>query len=121
MPYLLYEDVGAALGWLATAFGFRERLRMSRPDGTVGHAEMAAGDGVILMGNPGPSYRNPRHLGQVTHSVYVYVDDVDAHFHRARDAGARILEEPADQPCGDRRYGAEDPEGHHWYFAARIR
>jgi uncharacterized glyoxalase superfamily protein PhnB len=53
--------------------------------------------------------------------VHVYVDDVDAHFERARAAGATILEEPADQPYGDRRYAAEDPEGHQWFFAQHVR
>ena len=120
-PYLYYEDVTAALQWLARAFGFRERMRLANPDGTVRHAEMELADGVILMGRPGPEYRNPKRLGHVTQSLYVYVDEIDEHFERARAAGARILEEPKDQFYGDRRYGAEDPEGHHWYFAQRVR
>jgi uncharacterized glyoxalase superfamily protein PhnB len=120
-PYLLYEDVGVALDWLARAFGFRERMRLRGPDGTITHAEMTLADGVVMMGCPGPDYRNPRRLGQVTQSVYVYVDDVDGHFTRAREAGATILEEPRDQFYGDRRYGAADPEGHHWYFAQHVR
>lgn len=120
-PYLLYEDVGVALDWLARAFGFRERMRLRSPGGTITHAEMTLADGVVMMGCPGPDYRNPRRLGQVTQSVYVYVDDVDGHFTRAREAGATILEEPRDQFYGDRRYGAADPEGHHWYFAQHVR
>ena len=72
---------------------------------------MALEDGVVMMGSPGGSFRNPKRLGQVTQSLYVYVDDLDAHFTRARDAGAEVLEEPADQPYGDRRYGVRDPEG----------
>jgi len=120
-PYLLYEDVAGALAWLSQAFGFQERLRMPGPDGIVAHAEMELADGVILLGRPGPEYRNPKHLGAVTQNVYVYVDDVDKHFERARRAGAVILVEPTDQFYGDRRYGAEDPEGHHWYFAQHVR
>jgi PhnB protein len=120
-PYLLYEDVEAALDWLARAFGFRERLRIPGPGGKVAHAEMTLGDGLVMMGHPGPDYRNPKRLGQVTVSVHVYVDDVDAHHEQARRVGARILEEPADQFYGDRRYGAEDPEGHTWYFAQHVR
>ena len=84
------------------------------------HAEMALEDGVVMMGSPGEGFRNPKRLGQVTQSLYVYIDDVDAHCARAREADAVILEEPADQPYGDRRYGARDPEGHHWYFASRA-
>ncbi len=120
-PYLLYEDVESALAWLAKAFGFSERLRIATPEGAVGHAEMTTGEGVIMMGWPGPDYKNPKRLGAVTHNVYVYVDDVDAHCGRARAAGAEIFEEPADQFYGDRRYGAYDPEGHMWFFATHVR
>jgi PhnB protein len=120
-PYLYYEDVARAAEWLVRAFGFRERMRMPGPDGTVMHAELEIADGVIMMGCPGPDYRNPKRLGQTSQNVYVYVDDIDKHYARAREAGARILQEPADQFYGDRRYGAEDPEGHQWYFAQHVR
>lgn len=120
-PYLYYEDVAAALEWLARAFGLKERLRMPGPDGGITHAEMECADGVVMMGCPGPDYRSPKRLGQTTQSLYVYVDDVDKHCERAREAGATILEEPQDQFYGDRRYSAEDPEGHVWYFAQHVR
>jgi uncharacterized glyoxalase superfamily protein PhnB len=82
---------------------------------------MNVGDGsIVYLGHPpGEDYRNPKHAG-LTSLVYVYVTDVDAHYAQAKDAGARIFEEPADQAYGDRRYGAEDPEGHQWFFAQRI-
>jgi uncharacterized glyoxalase superfamily protein PhnB len=121
MPYLLYEDVAAALDWLSNAFGFRERMRMAGPDGRVMHAEMEFEDGVIMLGCPGPDYRNPRHVGSSTQNLYVFVDDVDKHFQHAKECGATILQEPEDQFYGDRRYGAEDPEGHQWYFAQHVR
>jgi PhnB protein len=120
-PYLYYEDVAGALEWLSRAFGFRERLRIPGPDGKPSHAEMELADGVIMMGCPGPDYKNPKRLGQSVGNIYVYVDDVDKHFRQAREAGARILSEPQDQFYGDRNYGAEDPEGHHWYFATHLR
>ena len=120
-PYLYYEDVAAALDWLARAFGLEERVRMPGSDGRITHAEMECADGVVMLGWPAPEYRNPKRLGQVTQSLYVYVDDVDKHFRHARESGAVILEEPADQFYGDRRYGAEDPEGHHWFFAQHVR
>ena len=103
-PYLYYEDVASALEWLSRAFGFRERHRIGASDGKVMHAEMALADG-----------------DQTTQNIYVYVDDVDAHFRSAKAAGAKILEEPKDQFYGDRRYGAEDPEGHQWFFAQHVR
>jgi uncharacterized glyoxalase superfamily protein PhnB len=120
-PYLYYEDVLSALDWLARAFSFRERLRMPGADGRIMHAEMGFADGVIMMGHPGPKYRNPKRLGQATQNLYVYVDDVDKHFEQAKEAGAKILQEPKDQVYGDRSYGAEDPEGHQWYFAQHVR
>jgi PhnB protein len=120
-PYLLYEDVDATLDWLTGAFGFTERVRMKGPDGKTNHAEVSLGDGVVMMGNPGPGYQNPKRRGGATQLVYVYVDDVDKHCATARAAGARILNEPADQFHGDRTYGAEDPEGHQWSFGQHVR
>ena len=93
---------------------------MSGPDGKILHAAMKLGDDVVMIGCPGPKYKNPKRLGHSTQSLYVNVDDVDKHFKRAKRAGAKILEEPHDEFYGDRRYGAEDPEGHQWYFAQRI-
>jgi len=119
-PYLNYEDTGAMMEWLARAFGLVERHSVPGPDDTVQHAEMTLDGGVVMMGTPGPDFRNPKHLGQATQSLYVYIDGLDEHCERARAAGAEIIEEPADQPYGDRRYGARDPEGHLWYFASRL-
>ena len=120
-PYLLYEDVDAAVEWLVGVAGFSERLRMKGPDGRANHAEVALGEGVVMMGNPGPDYQNPKRRGGATQLVYVYVDDVDRHHEAARAAGATILREPEDQFYGDRTYGVEDPEGHHWSFAQHVR
>lgn len=120
-PYLLYEDVESMLEWLSAAFGLQERMRLPGPDGRAGHAEMALQDGVVMMGRPGPEYRNPKRTGHFTQELYVYVDDVDAHYARAKRAGATILQEPTDQFYGDRRYRAADPEGHHWCFATHVR
>jgi uncharacterized glyoxalase superfamily protein PhnB len=119
-PYLLYADCAGALDWLARAFGFEEVLRFTGPHGYVNHAEMKLGDASIMMGDPGDDYRNPRELGQDTVGIYVLVDDVDAHFERARAAGAEILREPTDEEYGHRRYDVLDPEGHRWYFAQEI-
>ena len=120
-PYLLYEDVGSALQFLSTAFGFKEYGPQNRGrDGKINHAAMQLGDDVIMMGCPGPTYKNPKRLGDATQNLYVNVENVDAHFERARKAGAKILEEPEDTEYGHRRYGAEDPEGHRWFFAQEI-
>ena len=120
-PYLLYEDVDAAVDWLVGAFGFGERFRMKGPDGRANHAEVSLGEGVVMLGHPGPDYQNPKRRGGATQLVYVYVDDVDSHYAAAQAAGARVLDEPADQFYGDRTYAAEDPEGHHWTFGQHVR
>jgi uncharacterized glyoxalase superfamily protein PhnB len=122
-PYLLYQDCEAALEFLSRAFGFEESLRYTGEQGYVNHAEMHIGDGgVIYMGDPGDEYRNPKELGQETVGIYVEVEDgVDTLCDRAREAGAEIVEEPADQEYGHRRFTARDPEGHMWYFAQALR
>ena len=121
-PYLYYEDVGAALKFLARAFGFRkDGPQMKGPDGTIRHAAMKFGQDVIMMGCPPSGYRNPKRLGQATQSLYINVENADKHFARAQRAGATIIEAPADTEYGHRRYGAEDPEGHQWYFAHETR
>jgi PhnB protein len=121
-PYLLYADVEAALEFLQRAFGFEEVLRYTGAQGYVNHAEMRLGDDVIYMGDPGDQYRNPAALGAATVMIGVHgVEDVDALCERARDAGAEITQEPADQEYGERRFGATDPEGHKWFFSQPIR
>jgi len=122
-PYLYYEDVAGALAWLSRVFGFREREKetMRSPDGKVVHSAMELGDGVVLLGCPGADYQCPKRLGHVTQNLYVYVDDLDRHFALAKEAGATILSDPEDTFYGDRRYGAADIEGHHWYFAQKTR
>lgn len=120
-PYLLYEDANAALDWLARAFGFRVRERIADAGGKVTHAEIELDGGVVMLGCPGPDYRGPKRHGHVHAYVYAYVDDVNAHFERAKAADAKILTVPEDQYYGDRRYSAEDPEGHQWFFAQHVR
>ena len=119
-PYLYYEDAARALDWLTRAFGFRERMRVPGEDGRIMHAEIERDGGIVMLGTP-PDVQSPKRVGATTHSVHVYVDDVDEHFAGAKDAGAVIVREPEDQPYGDRIYGAEDPEGHHWYFSQHVR
>ena len=120
-PYLLYEDVDAALAFLSKAFGFKEVLRYTGEGGYVNHAEMRLGEGKIYLGDPGEQYRNPKKLANETVGIYVMVDDVDDHFERSKAGGAEIREEPTDQEYGERRYTAVDPEGHYWFFAQVIR
>ncbi len=117
-PYLYYQDAGGALEFLAKAFGFRKYGKPMRgPDRRVNHAAMRSGDHIFMLGSPGNNYQSPKLLGQATQALYVDVDDVEKHFKRASRTGAKIIEEPHDTAYGARRYGAEDIEGHQWYFA----
>lgn len=121
VPYLFYEDVATALEWLSRAFGFVEHLRFTDDDGSVTHAEMRLSDGVIMLGDPGGTYENPRHHDYLHSSLVVYVDAVDDHCSRARGTGAEVISEPAETPYGDRMYSAKDPEGHRWDFCQHIK
>jgi uncharacterized glyoxalase superfamily protein PhnB len=121
-PYLYYENVAAAIQFLSKAFGLKKYGRpMKASDGKINHAAMKLGNDVVMMGSPHGLYKNPKRLGQATQSLYINIKNVDRHYKRARKAGATIIEEPLDTPYGDRRYGAEDPEGHQWYFAQSIK
>ena len=129
VPMLSYEDVAAAVDWLTNAFGFRESgERFAGADGRVAHAELSSGDGLVMLGWPGPYYRGPRRLAElsedarqmldnpyVVDGVLVHVDDIESHLERARAAGAEILRGIDDEPFG-RLYTAADPEGHRWMF-----
>ena len=120
IPYLLYEDLDAAVDWLVGAFGLREEVRMPGPEGKAVHAALRHKDGMVMMGHPGPEYQNPKHRGGATSLVYVYVDDVDQHHAMAKAAGATILTEPQDHAYCERQYNARDFFGHHWDFTETI-
>jgi uncharacterized glyoxalase superfamily protein PhnB len=114
-PYLSYRDVATALSFLQEAFGFSVGVRWDDPEGTVQHAEATFGEGAVIMGtgeHPSASLEG----SSVGQGIYVYVDDVDAHFERARAGGARAVYPPEDTPWGTRRYRALDPEGYEWSF-----
>ncbi|HYZ20383.1 MAG TPA: VOC family protein [Gaiellaceae bacterium] len=121
-PYLLYEDGEAAIEFAGRAFGFRVVDRTTGGAGGL-HAELELEGSAarLYLGQPpsGIGFRNPSAVGR-TSSIYVLVDDVDAHFERAKAAGAEIIEELNDLPFGHRRYRCADPQGHEWDFAQVI-
>lgn len=118
---VLYYDDPTALDWLCEAFGFDVAMNIPGPDGRVLHAELFLGDGRIIVGQPVESRHcsTPKMAGVRTQSLYVHVDDPDAHCLRSKSAGAKILVEP-ENVHGQRRYLAEDCEGHHWWFFALL-
>ncbi len=117
-PSLSYYDAPAALEWLCRAFGFRRRLVVPGPEGTILHSELSLGSGVIMVSSARPEAGrvSPRSLAAVSQAVTVQVDDPDTHFAHAKAAGAEILQELQDEEYGSRGYMAKDPEGHQWYF-----
>ena len=131
IPMIAYEDGPEAMDWLSSAFGFQERTRMVGEDGRLSHGEMQAGEGVIMLATPTPDYQAPRRhraeceptqkwssVPYIVDGVLVYVDDVNAHYARAKQRGATILSEPEADDYG-KRYRAEDVEGHRWMFMQR--
>ena len=123
-PNVFYDDLGAALEWLTKSFGFETRMSMPGPDGAIMHAEMQVADSAIMMSptKDTPAWCSPKSLGgKVTTTLYIYVDDVDAHCARARSAGATIVSELETMFWGDRTYVTEDPEGHRWTFAQHVK
>ena len=122
-PLVFYNDVATALDWLAKSFGFEKRVVMPGPDGSIIHAEMQLKDAVIMLGPPSDERqtKSAADLPAVNQSLYIYVDNVDAHCQQARAAGATITSEPEDQFWGDRIYNARDGEGHHWCFAQHVK
>jgi len=111
-PSLVYDDTNAALGFLTAAFG-AERHAAYGGDGTIHHAELRFGNGIVMFGSSRPDAPATRGGGG---GIYVVVIDPDAHCARAREAGAEILREPFDTDYGSRDYSAKDPEGNVWHF-----
>jgi uncharacterized glyoxalase superfamily protein PhnB len=121
-PGLTYDDAAAAIEWLCGAFGFEKRLVVPGPDGAVMHSELSYGPGVVMVGSSRPDQgrMSPKRLGGVNQVLSVRVTDPDAHYQRAKAAGATIVSELHDAEYGSRGYMARDPEGHLWYFGTYL-
>jgi uncharacterized glyoxalase superfamily protein PhnB len=126
---VFYDDATAAIAFLERAFGFETRLLVEGEGGRVEHSELVFGDAVVMVGSTGllPWTASPRgQAGRCTQALFLYVDDVEAHAARAAAAGAEVVVPLADHDYGegywhDRTYQAVDLEGHHWWFATRVR
>jgi uncharacterized glyoxalase superfamily protein PhnB len=121
---LRYQDAPKAIDWLCRAFGFERHLVVPGEGGTIAHAQLTFGNGMIMLGSSGTHgggfdelVKAPGELGGVgTQSIYVIVADPDAHLARARAAGAEIVLDIEDKDYGGRGYTCRDPEGHVWSF-----
>jgi uncharacterized glyoxalase superfamily protein PhnB len=122
VPCLRYRDAPAAIAWLCEAFGFERQLVVPGENGTIAHAQLAFGNGMIMLGSAvdsdyGRLIRQPDETGgRGTQSIYVIVDDADAHYARAKAANAEIVIDIKDEDYGGRGYSCRDPEGHLWNF-----
>ena len=126
---LAYQDAVRAIDWLVTAFGFTVRIKVPDGSGGVMHSELTFGEGVVMVASEKAQLphatRSPKSLGAGTQALFVYVDDIEAHYTRAVGAGGQVTRELATTDYGpenwvDRGYTVLDPEGHAWHFAQRI-
>lgn len=124
IPTMRYNDAAAAIEWLREVFGFEKHLVVPGEGGTIVHAQLVFGNGMVMLGSAResefdnlqkpPSARG----GAVSQSPYIIVEDADKHYARAVAAGAEIVMEIKDEDYGGRHYSCRDPEGHVWNFGS---
>jgi PhnB protein len=121
-PALVVDGAADAIEFYERAFGAQERYRMPGPGGTIAHAELQIGDSVVMLSDAFPqSYTQPpRQVGTTTVGVFLYVEDVDALFQQAVDAGAEVTMPLETQFWGDRFGSVKDPFGHSWSLASHV-
>ena len=122
MPYLIIGGASEAIDFYKAVFGAVERMRMGGADGRVGHAELEIGDAVVMLAdaNPDMDMQHPRSIGGTPVTLHLYVEDADATFDRAVQAGAKPLRQMEDRFYGDRSGQFEDPYGHRWNVASHV-
>ncbi|MDQ6663013.1 MAG: VOC family protein [Acidobacteriota bacterium] len=120
LPHIFYRNVANAIAWLGEVFGFTEHYRYGEPGGPIG-AQMHLGDAWIMLKSARAGCASPAQLRYGTQSLTVFVDDVDAHFHKTQSAGVKIVEDLHETVYGERQYGVEDLDGHHWLFSQHTR
>jgi uncharacterized glyoxalase superfamily protein PhnB len=120
LPHIVYRNVPDAIVWLARAFGFVEHYRYGDPPGPIG-AQVHLGDAWMMLETVKPNSSTPAQLGARTQSLTIFVDDVAAHYNRAKSAGVTIVEDLHETIYGELQYAALDLEGHHWLFSRHAR
>lgn len=120
MPALRYRNAPAAIDWFCQVLGFERHAVYANPDGTIAHAELTLGGGMIMLGSQkddeyGRGFKPPQELGGVeTRSAYIVVSNADATYARAQAAGGAIVRALKDTEYGSREFSVKDPEGHSW-------
>lgn len=122
--HLVQTDTPKAIEFYKKAFGAEEMYRMPGPGGKIMHAEVKIGNSIVMMADEMPEMnpisKSPGRAGGVTASLMLYVDDVDAAFKRAVDAGAKVEMPLENMFWGDRFGTVSDPFGHHWSLASHV-
>jgi uncharacterized glyoxalase superfamily protein PhnB len=124
IPGMRYRNAPAAIEWLCNAFGFEKHLVVPGENNTIAHAQLNFGTGMIMLGSIKDNefhklMKQPDEIGGAeTQSSYVVVSDCDAHYARAKSAGAQIIMDIHDEGHGGRGYACRDLEGHIWYFGS---
>lgn len=118
LPHIPYLNLVDAIDWLTEAFGFSEHFRYGEP---ISGAQMHLGEAWIMLNSARADRSSPSQLGCGTQSLTVFVENVDAHYARAKSTGAKIVEELNETIYGERQYGVADIEGHLWLFSQHAR
>ena len=120
--YLAVDDATKAIEFYERAFGAKERSRMPGPDGKIAHAEIVIGNSVVMLSDPFPqaTVKPPTQVGGTTAGLFMYVEDVDAAYRKAIDAGATETMAPENMFWGDRFGTVTDPFGHSWQIATHV-
>ena len=126
IPVLRYRDAPAAIEWLCKAFGFEKHLVVPHEDGSVAHAQLSFGNGMVMLASVaktetelGRLMKQPDEIGGAqTQTSYVVVTDVDAAYANAKLGGAKIATEIRDEDYGGRDFSCYDLEGHLWSFGS---
>lgn len=122
IPGFRYRDAPAAIAWLKEAFGFEEHLVVVAEDDSIAHAQLTLGSGMIMLGSAtdddygklvGPPTSRP-----LTGAPYIVIEAIDAHYERAKAAGAEMINDIHDEPYGGRHYACRDPQGQVWNFGS---
>lgn len=120
-PYLVVDGAADAIAFYVSALGATERMRMPGPDGKIGHAEIGFGESIVMLADVSDqSGPGPKQIGGSPVSVMLYVEDVDAVYQAAIEAGAESVSKPEDAFYGDRGAGIVDPWGHRWHLASHV-
>ena len=118
-PQLVLDDAARTIEWYKKAFGADEVSRSVGPDGKIMHAELRIGNSRFMMNDVMMGSKGPQAYGGSPASFWLYVEDSDALFKRALDAGAKVQMPMADQFWGDRAGAVADPAGYSWWIATR--